>query len=67
LAEELPASAMLLKNALLFLVTSYAMWAHWKPVSAGDYGLGAALLLAFDLLDTALVQEGRIHNWKSVG
>jgi Methylamine utilisation protein MauE len=67
LAEELPASAMLLKNALLFLVTSYAMWAHWKPVSAGDYGLGAALLLAFNLLDTALAQEGRIHNWKSVG
>jgi hypothetical protein len=67
LAEELPASSMLLKNTLLLLITCYAMRSHWTPVSPADYGLGAALLLAFDLLDTALVQEGRIRIWKSVG
>jgi hypothetical protein len=67
LAEELPASAMLLKNALLFSMTFFAMWPRWTPVSSPDYAVGAALLLAFDVLSAALVQEGRISNWKRVG
>lgn len=67
LAEELPVDSMLLKNAVFLGSASYAIWRSNPRISLFDYALGAALLLAFDLFNAALVQEGRVRSWQAVG
>jgi hypothetical protein len=67
LEEQTDASGMLIRNGLLLLVTAYALAGYARASSPVDYGLGLALLLAFDLSHTALQWEGRVRNWKGLG
>jgi len=67
LEEQTAASSMLGRNGLLLLATFYAAVGYARTSSAVDYGIGMALLLAFELAQTALVQEGRVRSWKAFG
>jgi hypothetical protein len=67
LEEQSDAGDMLLRNALLLAAACYAAAAGRGGGSAVDYALGAALLLAFDLAQAAMIQEGRVRNWKAAG
>jgi hypothetical protein len=67
LEEEMPASSLLLRNGVLILAVAYAIVAPWHAGTLADYGMGLALLLAFELFQRALVQEGRVRMWKASG
>jgi len=61
------ASGMLLRNGVLLLAISYSLFGLGCPGSILEYGMGLALLLAFDLFQATLVAEGRVRQWKTSG
>jgi len=66
--DEETAGAMLLRNALLCgLLASVLKVAPALRQQGFDYLGGLALLLAWDLLRSAMVTEGRVHAWKARG
>jgi hypothetical protein len=67
LDEQATASSMMLRNALLLFATLYGAAGYVGPASSADYGIGLALLLAFDLSQAAAIQEGRVRSWKALG
>ena len=67
LEEEMRASGMLLRNGVLLLAISYSLFGLGCPGSILEYGMGLALLLAFDLFQATLVAEGRVRQWKTSG
>jgi Methylamine utilisation protein MauE len=66
LEEETAVSSMLVRNGALLLSACYAISAKWRSASPIDYAMGLALLFAFDLFRTALIQNERIRNWKTL-
>jgi hypothetical protein len=67
LEEQTYVSGMLIGNGLLLLVTAYGLAGYAQTASPADYGIGLALLLAFDLFHTALTEEGRVRSWMGFG
>lgn len=64
---EMPALGILARNGMLLLASAAALAGPLSAVSLSHYGLGLALLLALDLVEAALAQEGRIRAWKARG
>ena len=67
LEEESRAAGMLVRNALLLAATVFATVGWRVAIKPAHYAIGLALLLAFDLMEAARTQEGRIHSWKDSG
>jgi len=67
LEEETPVWGMLVRNTALLCVSAVALLASSGHTAPVDYAVGLAFLLAHDLLETALIQEGRVRSWKGLG
>jgi hypothetical protein len=67
LEDETQVWGMLVRNTALLCVTTIALLISSGQIAPMNYAIGLSFLLAYDLFETALIQEGRARSWTEYG